>query len=358
MKTPRENLLSLLDGEAGQWIPFSLDVGSQPGFTEPVLRAFREATGGDDPADYFAADTRSFSIPSSFGGDDPAALHGDLPQGTTFDEWGNAHWAGGQEGTVDRTYPVAAAIETVGQLEALPSPRVADTVDTSAVDAFHRAGYPVFGYGGSIYEWSWWIRGMEQFMVDLVDGSGMAQAVLRKVAAHTTRLALATARAGVDVLCFYDDAGMQTGMQISPRLWRRHVKPAWQGVLDAVRSECPKARFFLHTCGAVQPIVADIVELGFHVLHPVQPECMDFAEIHRRFGRRIVLTATVSSQKTFPFGTPEDVRREVDRLADVVGGDRRALVCPSNVIQPETPWANVVAFAQAARQLRSGGEKR
>ena len=74
----------------------------------------------------------------------------------------------------------------------------------------------MFGYTGSIYEWSWWLRGMERFMIDLAEDPPLAEAVIRKVEAHTTSLALATARLGVDVLCMYDDAGTQRGMQISP----------------------------------------------------------------------------------------------------------------------------------------------
>jgi uroporphyrinogen decarboxylase len=145
---------------------------------------------------------------------------------------------------------------------------------------------------------------------------------------------------------------MQTGMQISPELWRRFIRPRWQEILNDVRARCPGTRTFLHSCGNIREIVPDIVELGFNVLHPIQPECMDFAEIRREFGRHIALCATISSQRTLPFGTPEDVRREVRRLKELAGEDRRCILCPSNLIQPETPWANILAFAEEARADR------
>jgi uroporphyrinogen decarboxylase len=69
------------------------------------------------------------------------------------------------------------------------------------------------------------------------------------------------------------------------------------------------------------------------------------------------LCATMSSQRTLPFGTPDDVRHEVRRLAEVVGGDRRCILMPSNVIQPETPWKNVVAMADEVRSLRRDGAR-
>ena len=354
--TPLDNLRTMLDGGDGAWVPFSMAVGSQPGLSEPVMRTFRTLTGEVDPCEYFDADVRCHSLKTEFGGDDPAALHRSVEPGTTFDEWGNGHWAGGQEGTVDKTYPALASAKTVGDVEALPPPRIQRQVDTGPIDAAHAAGYPVFGYGGSVYEWSWWIRGMERFMMDLASEPDLAEAVIQKIATHTTQLALETARAGIDVICFFDDAGMQSGMQVSPQSWRRFVKPAWQSVLDAVRSERPEARFFLHSCGKIDAIVPDIIELGFHILHPVQPECMDFAAVYNEYGRDIVFTATISSQKIFPFGSPEEVREEVRRLADVVADRRRAILMPSNVIQPETPWPNVVAFAEESRALRELAE--
>ena len=103
----------------------------------------------------------------------------------------------------------------------------------------------------------------------------------------------------------------------------------------------------------------DIAELGFHVLHPIQPECMDFANIYEQYGSRITLAATISAQRTFPFGTPDQVQQEVRRLSDIVSADRRAIFMPSNRIQPETPWENILAFADACWQSQDdAGRKR
>ena len=350
--TPLENFRSLLDGREPAWIPFTLDVGALPGLSAPILHKFHDATGAADPAEYFGADVRRFSLSSRFDGGDPAALHGELPPGTTFDEWGIGHWAGGLEATLDRMYPPLARATTIDQVEALPEPAIVAEVDTSAVERFHAAGYPVFGYGGSIYEWSWWIRGMERFMLDLAESPAMTEALIHKVERHTTRLAMASARLGIDVVCFYDDAGTQRGMQISPQLWRRYVKPAWRRVLEAVRQAHPAVRFFLHSCGRIDAILPDLAELGFDMLHPVQPECMDFAAVYRQWGRRIVPCAAISSQRILPFGSPDEVRAEVQRLAQIAA-DRRTMILPSNVIQPETPWENVVALADACRRLKA-----
>ena len=347
--TAAENLRALLSGGRPDWMPWSLNVGSFPGLTEPVMRRFREETGAEDPDEHFECDWRVCSLTGRFGGDDPAALHGEVRPGTTFDEWGIGHWAGGAEETPDQMRPPLAGAASVADVEALPSPIVEPLAERERIADYRRRGYLVFGYAGSVYEWSWWVRGMDRFLMDLVLEPALAEAVVAKVAEYTTRLALASAEAGIDVLCFYDDAGMQTGLQISPELWRRFIRPAWAGILEVVRREHPEAKAFLHSCGNIRAIVPDIVELGFDILHPLQPECMDFAEAHGTFGRDIVLCATLSSQRTLPFGTPDEVRAEVRRLKSICGDARRGILCPSNMIQPETPWANILAFVEEAR---------
>ena len=158
---------------------------------------------------------------------------------------------------------------------------------------------------------------MEMFMTDLILNPEIAGAIIEKITVYVKNLALESAASGIDVLCFYDDVGMQTGLQISPGMWRKYIKPSWKSVLETVRAKYPRIRCFLHSCGNIGEIVPDIVDLGFDILHPVQPECMDFEKAAASYGKDIVLCATISSQRTFPFGTPEDVREEVKRLIKI-----------------------------------------
>jgi len=352
--TPRENFQALVSGKPHDWIPFTMDVGGSEGFTTAIQERFQAETGRTDPAEYFDYDLRVLSIPKRFGGDDPRRWHADVPPGTQFDEWGIGHWAGGAQDTYERMFAPFAGLDDAKAVEAYPEPALDPPGIREKAEELHRRGYPAIGYAGSIYEWSWWLRGMEQFMVDLLAAPELAQAIISKVAAFTKKLALATAEAGIDVLSFYDDAGSQYGMQVSPETWRAFIKPAWQGVLDAVRGRFPTAVFFLHSCGNIEAIVPDIVELGFHILHPIQPECMDAAALKRTWGAQIIPCATLGAQRTLSLSPVEEVRRETERVMDSLGWDGRAIVCPSNRIQPETPWENVLAFASAARAHRLG----
>jgi len=346
---PIDNLRLLLEGESPAWIPFTLDVGATPGFSASLLREFRQRTGTADVAQFFGTDTRSFTLRARFGGEDPRTLYGPLEGDVAFDEWGVARVRSAPGGPVQQVLSPLAAATATGQIETFLTPVIETPTQAGLIGGYHAAGLPVLGAAGSILEWAWWLRGREAFAVDLAERPTLAEAVLRKVEEHTVRLALATAKLGVDVLCFYDDAGTQRGMALTPALWRRFIKPAWIRVLDMVRGQFPAVRFLLHSYGKLDAIVPDIVDLGFDVLHPLQPECLNFAANYEKFGHDITLCATVSTHKTLLRGTPDDVRRELRRQTQLAAAERRCLVMPSGVIPPETPWENILALVEEAK---------
>ena len=347
--TPLENFTLLVHGKRPAWIPFTMDIGGTEGFTTAIQRRFEKETGAADPAEYFDYDLRLASIGRHFNGD-PRRWNPEAPEGTQFDEWGIGHWAGGAEDTYERMFPPLASVASVREVEQYPEPELDPAGVREKVQAFHDRGYPVACYAGSLYEWSWWLRGMERFMVDLLEEPAIAAAIVEKVASFTTRLARESARAGIDVLAFYDDAGSQLGLQVSPAIWRSLIKPAWARVLSTVRRESPGAAFFLHSCGNITEIVGDIADVGFQVLHPVQPECMDQEAAKARWGDRLILCATLGAQKTLSRASAEEVQSQTQWLARTMGADGRCILCPSNRVQPETPWENVLAFAEAARR--------
>ncbi len=88
---------------------------------------------------------------------------------------------------------------------------------------------------------------MEMFMTDLILNPEIAGAIIEKITVYVKNLALESAASGIDVLCFYDDVGMQTGLQISLGMWRKYIKPSWKSVLETVRAKYPRIRCFLHS---------------------------------------------------------------------------------------------------------------
>ena len=102
---------------------------------------------------------------------------------------------------------------------------------------------------------------------------------------------------------------------------------------------------FYHSCGYVLPFIGHLLDAGVDVLNPVQPECMDFAEVHARYGDRISFHGTIGTQTTMPFGTPDEVRRVVFTNLDIAGAKGGLLPAPTHLLEPEVPVENVIAVS-------------
>ncbi|MBN1136255.1 MAG: hypothetical protein JXM73_06705 [Anaerolineae bacterium] len=201
--------------------------------------------------------------------------------------------------------------------------------------------------GGELFEAAWRLRGLENFLLDLVERPDWADFLLDRLAGLARRNAEAVARAGVDLLALDDDVGMPGTMIISPAIWRRFFKPRMAEIIEAARAIRPGLRVLYHSDGYFEPIVGDLVEIGVNAINPLQPEHMDAIQIRRRFGPKLALWGTVGRQTTFSFATPEEIRREVRERIETLG--RAGLIlCPAyDIDEPDIPWANVAAFVEA-----------
>jgi len=152
----------------------------------------------------------------------------------------------------------------------------------------------------------------------------------------------------VDILWIGDDYGTQNGPLMSPEKWRRLFKPRLAAMCELGHRY--GAKVMLHSCGSTHALWDDLVECGVDIYDTVQPEAagMDPAWLKRRFGDRICFHGTISTQRTLPFGTPEDVVAEVALRIRTVGADGGLILAPAHNIQPDTPLENVLAMYRAA----------
>lgn len=257
----------------------------------------------------------------------------------------------------DRRNPLADA-RTLDDLRAYPFPDVSGPcrVDRlrEEVTAWHARGLAVGGnlphLGGELFESAWRLRGLETFLLDLVNRPDWADYLLDRLTALARHNAQALAAAGVDVLALDDDVGMPGTMFISPSLWRRFFKPRMAKIIRAARVVKPDLRVLYHSDGTIDPILGDLMEIGVNALNPLQPEHMDAQKVRRKYGPGLALWGTVGCQTTFSFAKPEDIRQEVRLRIETLG--RGGLVlCPAyDIDEPDIPWENIVAFLEAVRR--------
>ncbi|UCF79424.1 MAG: hypothetical protein JSW03_04055 [Candidatus Eiseniibacteriota bacterium] len=254
-----------------------------------------------------------------------------------------------------RRNPLAHA-SSLADLERFPFPRPGRPRDVkklaSQVRKLHSRNLAAGGnlphLGGELFESAWRLRGLNNFLVDLVKRPDWANFLLDRLRDLARRNAETLARAGVDVLALDDDVGMPGTMMISPRTWREFFKPRFADIVRAARSVKPEIRILYHSDGYFEPIIEDLVEIGVDAINPVQPDHMDAVRIRRKFGTRPALWGTVGRHTTFSFAKPEDIRREVKERVEALG--RSGLIlCPAyDIDEPDIPWENIAAFLEAA----------
>jgi uroporphyrinogen decarboxylase len=220
------------------------------------------------------------------------------------------------------------------------------------VQTLQALGFAVAAYAGSVFEQSWYIRGLEDLMMDMLASPETADYFFEKTAAFQKHAAVEFARAGVDILITGDDVAGQHGLLMSADTWRHFLKPRLADIVEAVKNVNPACSVFYHSDGNVEPLIPELIEIGIDILNPVQPECMDPARIKGLYGNRLSFWGTVSVQRTMPFGTPNDVRKEVAARIREVGRGGGLILAPAHVLGPEVPWENIVAFFEAADEIR------
>ena len=127
----------------------------------------------------------------------------------------------------------------------------------------------------TIFETAWALRGLEQLLMDFIDAPDLADADPRHPLPLPSAAAEALAGMGVDMIWTGDDVGQQKGMLISPRHWRRFLKPRMAEFIAALKAINPALKVAYHTDGCVYAIIPELIEIGVDVLNPVQPAAMD-----------------------------------------------------------------------------------
>ncbi len=199
----------------------------------------------------------------------------------------------------------------------------------------------------TVWERSWYLRRMEKMFVDMMIAPDQAAFILDSITKLAIDEAVFYAKAGCDVLFFGDDIGMQSSVLMSMDTYRTWLKPRIMQVIEAAKAINPEIVIFYHSCGFVEPFIGELVDAGVEVLNPVQPECMDFAEIKEKYGDIVSFHGTIGTQTTMPHGTPEEVRAMVFRNLDLAGEKGGLLACPTHMLEPEVPVENIEAYLLA-----------
>ena len=201
-----------------------------------------------------------------------------------------------------------------------------------------------------VFEMYWRLRGMENALLDMALDADLAWTMFGKCADFSIKLAeQACQRFALDWLWTGDDVASQMNMMISPRSWRQLIKPHLQRVFDVGKQHGLPVAY--HCCGALRPIIPDLIEMGMDVINPVQANCpgMDAFELKREYGERITFMGGVDTQDMLPYASDLEVRRYTEHLLDgMTQGGGGYILAASHTIPPETPDDNIFALYEVA----------
>lgn len=210
----------------------------------------------------------------------------------------------------------------------------------------------IIGGSISIFENSWYLRGFQNFLMDLVLNKDAIHFLLDKVMNYNLQLGFKILDLGVDILFTGDDFGMQTGLLISYDAWREFFYPRWAKLFQEFKKKRPDIKIAYHSDGYIVPLIDDLIEAGVDILNPVQPDCMDPAVLKRRYGKKLSFWGSIDVQHTLSFGTPKDVEDEVrQRLKTVAPGGGLILGSTHNVQFSENAIKNVLKFYEVVKKF-------
>lgn len=150
------------------------------------------------------------------------------------------------------------------------------------------------------------------------------------------------------------DFGTQNGPFCSPTTYRSLYLPYQKRLYDWIHANT-SWKIFMHSCGAISPLLDGICEAGFDILNPVQCSAsdMDPADLKKNYGDRLTFWGGgVDTQKTLPFGTPEAVRDQVRERVDILAPGGGFVFNGIHNIQAETPVENLLAMFETLREYR------
>ncbi len=249
---------------------------------------------------------------------------------------------------------------TVEDLEnySWPDPLAYDRTAQMAEEAarlYKTTDYAVVAYrNGGIFDYSSYLRGQDQFLIDLITNPTFAHAILDKITeiliVYYSQLMKAVGDY-VHVVEIADDLGTQIGPMISPKMYDEFVKPCHSRLIRTIKKDHPQVKVMIHCDGGVGQLLPGFIDAGIDILNPVQVTArgMDPRALKKEFGKDLVFQGGIDTQQLLRKGNPEQVAEEVKRMIDIMGSGGGYIIGPSHNFLLDIPIENIVAMFETAK---------
>ena len=378
--TSRERVLAVLDHKVPDRVPIIIGVSNATGIKMKPYRALKEMLGiqAPDESIYDWPELGTAKVDE----ETLQRLHGDArgvldrfpkdvqdrnnkrdPHAPCIDDWGIGQieiepgvWFPGYHPLADAT--------TIEELESYPDWPVMDDpyrVEQAAKDAKKLADeneYAILATPWLMFplERAFGLQGMDKFLMNLAMVPDFAEAMLKKNLEYCKQHLgnfLDALGDNIDMIKIGDDLGTQDRLMISPKMYRKMLKPIHADLIQFIKQHT-KAKVFFHTDGDVFDLIGDFIEIGVDILNPVQTSAGKMADLEglkNNFGKDLVFCGAVDTQYYLPSGTPEEIREEMKRVIGVLGKDGGYMAASVHTIMHEVPPENILAFVDAVEEF-------
>lgn len=217
------------------------------------------------------------------------------------------------------------------------------------------------GIKGGILQTCLWLRGYENFFMDLAMNKAYADALLDKVLDLFCRMYTAyfnVVGPYAHLVYITDDLGTQASLLMSPKMFREQIKPKFKAFNDHLKS-LSDAKIMFHSDGAIDPLIEDLIEIGVDILNPVQTSTKgleDTQALKQQYGDRLCFHGAIDVQQVMPNAGVDEIRTEVIRRIRDLGENGGYILAPCHNIGHDIPVENVLALFEAAQAY--GGKSR
>jgi uroporphyrinogen decarboxylase len=202
--------------------------------------------------------------------------------------------------------------------------------------------FTVVNLGFSLFERAWSLHGMENLLVAMACSPAFVHRFLDKILQFNLSVIEKVNQYHIDAMMFGDDWGTQKGVLMGPPLWREFIKPRISEMYRAVHAAGKYV--FIHSCGKVEDLFTELIEIGVDVFNPFQPEVLDVFAAKQHFGDRLSFFGGISTQRTLPYGSVQQVEDEVRRLINGIGKDGGYFAAPAHAIPADAKPENIAAM--------------